>query len=128
MNCINQVQISGSTTNESTIVYATLFNIHSDPNSEDNIDNKQKEMSQEYPLNYDIDDNKTDEIRKLETENKNFMRDSKELHAKYALLADKCNTGTKKWARERANLIGTRHPVFLELCENVSGLGRRILT
>ena len=127
MNCINQVQISGSTTNGSTIVYAAPLNIQSDSDNEDNINNKQKDMSQEYPPNYDIDDDKTDEIRNLEAKNEKLMRDFKELHAKYALLADKYNKVTKKLARERANLIGKCPPVILELYENISGLGHRTL-
>ena len=55
------------------------------------------------------------------------MHDFKELHAKYALLANKYNKVTKILAHERANLIGKCRPVALELYENVSGLGCRTL-
>ena len=74
-----------------------------------------KKTSQEYPPNYDIDDDKTDEVRNLEAKNEKLMRNFKELHDKYASFADKYNNVTKKLACERAKLIGKCRPGVLDL-------------
>ena len=112
-------RFQGRTKNGSSISFIRSSRAQETQSSDNESEEPEDNKSQEYPANYAITDDSTNEIRSLNAKILTLMSNYRNLHHKYTILIEKYNKLTKKLACQRASSIGKHGDDFVsyESCE-----------